>query len=221
MAWHFGCDTNTVSGPSCGYQFYIGKLGHGVTKEVSWALPSVGSPPYAFAYWNISGPGKRGTNTSAAWGSLQASKFWEVFNGSTRTGKVGKTLFGTVDTNGYSGTTVAHNRVTVGAFLTKLKSLAGSTYTYGLYGNTTELSDRLGGAGWTAVPVPVVVWEAHFLSEPYPSCSSIESMWASKATVNIGSYVPMIWQYASGSGYDYDVTKYDGGPDSGKWTATK
>ena len=221
MAWHFGTDTGTSSGGACGQDFYIGKLGYGTTVSHDWTLAS-GSGIYAFPYWNIQGPADpaRGSLTIVQWGQKQADAFTAAWGGKAPTGKTGSTMFGSIDTTGYTGTSITDNRNLVDAFLVQLDG--ENLVSVGLYGNTTEFANRLNSSTWTP-PVGVVVWEAIF---PYtgsgPACSVVERDFVRYATTKCGSYVTMIWQYGGTptNPWDHDITPYNGGPDSGLWNPT-
>jgi hypothetical protein len=218
MAYHFGTDLGTTSGP-CGAAFYIGKLGYGRTTSHDWHL-GASADVYAFPVWNVTGPhSKPSSLTYGEWGSHQADKFWSDYSGGPPTGKWGKTLFGSIDTSGYAGTgfTIAHARSVLTGFYNRLNTLtSGLSYTYGIYGGESEYISRIGAASWTP-PQKLVVWEAHYYSGSPPACATIETDMATYATTKVGTYKTMIWQYSGTP--DYDLTSYDGGPVSGKWNA--
>jgi hypothetical protein len=159
----------------------------------------------------------------AAYGTAQANAFYSAYNASPPTGFAGSTMFGSIDT-GTGWTSVAANRALVGAFLSTITSNGGGYKTAGLYGNPSEYSAILNSSSWTP-PVPVVVWEAEW---PYtgagPGCSAVEAAYSTYATVKVGSYITMIWQYKGAApgpnNGDFDVTPYDGGPNNGKWNPT-
>lgn len=221
MAWHFGADLATTSGP-CGANFYIGKIGYGLTVSHDWHLGSSANV-YAFGFWNVTGPSSKPASlTLGQWGSHQANAFWSAISAGPPTGKFGHTLFGSIDTAGYSGATKSHAKSVLTGFYNRLASLtSGKSFTLGIYGGRSQYVSRLGAASWTP-PQPLVVWEAYYPYSTIPSCSQIETDYATDAQSKVGSYITMIWQYSGTptNPDDLDVTPYDGGPVSGKWNPT-
>lgn len=222
MANHFGMDLGTTSGP-CGAEFYIGKLGYGRTVSHNYWKLSAGVDIYAFPVWNVTGPhSKPSSLTLGEWGSKQADKFWGNYSGGPPTGKTGQTMFGSIDTSGYSGSgfSIANARAVLTGFFNEMHTKiagAGKSYTLGIYGSKSEYVSRIGAASWTP-PQPLVVWEAHYYTSTPPACATIETDMATYATTKVGTYKTMIWQYQGTP--DHDLTPYDGGPVSGKWNPT-
>ena len=220
MAWHFGSDTGTGTAGPCGMDFYLGRLGYSLVKDPDWTLP-VATSIYAFPYWNVTGPHSKPASFSAveAWGKSQEKMFHHYYVSGPPSGRgiTGKTMFGSIDTDGYQNTSAGKTQADamLTAFFNELHNLVPTSYTLGIYGAVGEYNSRL-HASWTP-PQPLVVWEANSIGGG-SSCATIESEWSTHMTKNIGSYIPMIWQYQLNP--DHNVTKYNGGPDSGVWTPT-
>lgn len=204
--WAFGCDSATSSNSSCGTSFYIGRLGYGTTYSLDWNAPS---GVQTFSYWNLQGPGYKGSQTNSEWGQTQATAYYN--NWLQNSQGSGVTLFGAVSlgsggwATGGTSSDYTNNQEVVEGFLDQMAYYQGTqvAITFGLYGSqSSEFQDLLNASNWTS-PQPIVVWIADYPTSPI-DCTIAENAYCPMP--NIGGYAPIIWQYSQNP--DYDVTPY-------------
>ncbi len=229
MSWYYGMDGNSPGTCPCkgdGPNFYIGRLGGGVTAGGTGWEPSAPAA-YTFAYWDVVGPGGSGGILPNQWGVDQANAFITAWENKHNTGAInGLTLFGDVeDLNGGWGTgDLPANQEVLSYFLETINMYFTYQGQYdfdaGVY-ISSDNWDTFFGSSYTS-PQPFVLWQA---GTNCPSDCSTAA--ADFPTATVGGYKPMIWQYlvtgnppyGCGASQDLDISPYSGYQNS-KWNPT-
>lgn len=225
--FYFGIDGDSEAAFHCagnGPNYYIGKLGGETTagggSAWSQACANLATPTYTHSYWDVAGPNGRTGSDAYAWGTEQASAFFNAFTANVYVN--GLTLFGDVESGngGWLSDTASNQQVLYG-FLNELKSKG---VTPGVYIEQSFWNPTF-GTTWQS-PVPFVLWVASSYCAT-DTCALAESNFNSLMSgVNFGGYKIMLWQYninscgASAFNSDLDITPYSG-YENGTWNPTK
>lgn len=214
--WYYGMDTNSATPFPCagdGHNFYIGRLGGGVTAGGtgfdSATADAVGAEA-TFAYWDLVGPGNAPSGTSPEeWGIQQAQAFQKTWDGNFSVS--GTTLFADIEpgNGGWSGEPPSACQQVLNGFLETISDPSSGFYP-GVYISVDN---------WNAFfessyvsPIPFVLWLAG-TDCPSTCTDAADQFNANHLNQALGGYKVLVWQYyvpsCSGS-RDLDITPYDG-----------
>ncbi len=203
---YYGCDSGSNHFP-CAADFYIGRVGYGVTRDYTYFNASAANRVGAantYAYWFVEGPDAAGaTNNDAAynWGQRQADAAHDArLAAPAPISRV--TVFGDFEgfrgQNGWSTNVALNQKVWQGFF----NQMAHNVLSAGVYSTATQWNDIMNAGAGFGIPPGTSIWSADDTDSsgsngPVP-CDGCPSSFPSLPL--IGGITPVIWQYNQNNG---------------------
>ncbi len=208
--YYWGIDSNTTICCAMPLNFYIGRMGQGITADTTYfafntAMANQLGPNFVFGYWGVQGPvGRPSQYDPYGWGVAQGQAAWDAWSGNFigAASIGGYTVFGDIEEGfgGWLGGSTGDNQQTLNGFLNQLWDITPAGVWPGLYVSQYTWNTFF-GSGF--VPsIDFVFWLAGTscsVCAPCASCTTtiqdVENQFSSLQNLVVGGQKPILWQY--------------------------
>lgn len=208
--YYWGIDSNTTICCAMPLNFYIGRMGVGITADTAYYAFNTSMANQVglydtFGYWGVQGPTlgpDQGYSNPLDWGAAQAHAAWNAWNGTFVGADYvgGLTVFGDIEAGFGGWSDTANNQQTLNGFVQTLLEITPANVWPGLYVSTNTWQQFFGSS---FVPsADFVLWLAGTyctVCNPCGSCTTTiqdaENQFSSLQNTPLGGQNPILWQY--------------------------